>query len=218
MTVRNDSGALQGVKDRSGAVNPMTATAPSVKQQLEALVVTDSLIRVENPLVGEWEAAGGVNMGQCTVTGWTMTAEKTLAAAKRKIAINLANGGIVKFTVAVIPDTVLQGLELQFGITGDPQKVGFFLERTAGATCRAGLFSNVGGAGALPGVAFANGDIFGLSWEKTGKLTIWRNYVEVLSAVVAAPASVLKPAMFFAPEGVAGVAGRVSNFGAGVLL
>lgn len=212
----------QGLKDRAGVVNPIVAVVPpppTVKEQLEALGVADSLIRVENPLVGEWEAAGGVNLGQCTATGWTMTAEKTLAAAKRKAAINLANGGIAKFTVPVIPDTVLQGLELQFGVTGDPQKAGFFLERTAGATCRAGLFTDAGSAGSLAGVAFVNGDIFGLSWERvSGKLTVWRNYVEVFSAIVAVPASVLKPAIFFAPEGVAGVAGRVSNFAAGVLL
>jgi hypothetical protein len=195
--------------------------AKTVKEQLEALAVFDSLKREENPLAGEWEGAGATNTGKATSTGWTMTAEKTSAAAKLKSAKAFASlGGLVMFEVPVLPANG-QSVEMQFGITGEAQKVGLFMVRTATAKCRVGLFSKAGSLGELSEVTYEAGNVFGLSWESSGKLTCWRKaagvWSEVFSKTAEAPSSSVKPAIFFFPEAVAGTAGRIANFGWGIL-
>lgn len=192
----------------------------TVKEQVEALAVTDTLKTGagEEALGGEWEGAGGANTGKKTTTGWTMTAEKTIAAAKRKTATSWVNGGILRLEVAVLP-AVGQTFELQFGVTGEAQKVGVFIRCTGAATAEVALFSKAAGSlGSVAGVALTAGDNFYLSWEPTtGKLTVWRKTgattTEILSKTAEAPTASVKPAIFFEPEAVAGVAGRAANFG-----
>jgi hypothetical protein len=189
--------------------------AKTVKEQVEALAVFDSLIREENPLSGEWEGAGTTNTGQATATGWTITAEKTNAGAKLKTAKAFGGlGGIVMFEIPVLAATG-QSLEMQFGVTGEAQKAGLAVIKTATGKCKCVIFGTA--SGEQTEVGYEAGDAFALSWEPSGKLTVWRKHAgawaEVFSKTGTAPSSSVKPAIFFFPEGVAGTAGRVANFG-----
>jgi hypothetical protein len=191
--------------------------AKTVKEQLEALPIVDTLKREEASLAGEWEPVAAANSGKCTLTGWTITAEKTSAAAKRKATTNFVTGGIMVLEIPVLHASG-QFIEEQFGVTGEAQKAGLAIKATGPATCELSLFHKGGALGSQAGVALAAGDIFGLSWEpSSGKLTAWKKtggtWAEIFSKTAEAPTSPLKPAIFFSPEAVAGVAGRAANVG-----
>lgn len=189
--------------------------AKTVKEQVEALAVFDTLKREENPLAGEWEGAGTTNTGKATSTGWTVTAEKTSAGAKLKTAKAFSGvGGLLMFEVPVIPATG-QSVELQFGVTGEAQKAGVAIIKTGTNKCKCVLFGTA--TGEQTEVGYEAGDVFALSWEPSGKLTVWRKHAgawaEVFSKTGTSPSSSVKPAIFFFPEGLAGTTGRVANFG-----
>jgi hypothetical protein len=193
----------------------------TVKEQVEGLGVIDTLKRTENPLAGEWEKASEAvaNSGQATSTGWTITAEKGSAGARRKTAQVWTVGGLIGFEIPVLPATS-QAVEMQFGVAGENQKAGLAIIRTGTSTCTLSLFGTSIPAGTeKTGVGLAAGDSFALSWEPSGKLTAWRKtggaWSEAFSTTGAVPESVaLRAAIFFWSEGIAGTAGRVANVGA----
>lgn len=195
-----------------GDLEPVART---IKEQLESLAVFDTLERTENPLAAEWESGGTTNTGQATATGWTMTAEKVNAGAKLKTAKAFGGtGGLLMFEVPVIPLTG-QSLEMQFGVSGEAQRAGLAIVKTASGKCRCTLFGAA--SGEQSEIAYEAADSFGLSWHPAGALTAWRKHAgtwtEILSRTGTAPSSSLKPAIFFFPEGLAGTEGRAANFG-----
>lgn len=81
-------------------------TPAEIGAAIEALGVTDSLKRSENPLASAgWEVAndfGAENIGQATSTGWTGTTASKDAGAKRKTWVT-GQTGCVAITLPVLP-------------------------------------------------------------------------------------------------------------------
>lgn len=193
--------------------------AKSIKEQVEALAVVDTLKREENPLAGEWEIApSAANAGKATTTGYVGINEKAFAGSKRKTALSTTNGALMMMEIPVL-QAINQFLEFQIGVSGEAHRAGLAIKRTEAAKCEVQFFHAGGSLGATAGVSLAAADIFYMTWEPTtGKFTAWRKpsagaVAEVANKTAEAPGGNLRPAIFWEPGAVAGVEARMANVG-----